>query len=237
MASSPSGGLGHLDATAGRTVVFCHACHNEWFEDERGQELCPNCGSDIIELVCLSCDPPRVCGYSEVLTIVFVSQVSVDNDPRELYQEERLTTSPDVPPHPYADDSDPEEADISEHVHYPPGFMMNQRTWDSGPPERGTGTAPFDRGFQRPDDDRPPETEEGEAVFRRFVDMIGGFGMNRMSPGSPMPQREPHHPGFGDNVRRTTFTSPNGMHTTSVTITSGPIHFGPARTNHNEFPR
>lgn len=51
MASSPSGGLGHLDATTGRTVVFCHACHNEWYEDERGQELCPNCGSDIIELV------------------------------------------------------------------------------------------------------------------------------------------------------------------------------------------
>lgn len=183
-------------------------------------------------------------------------QVSVDNDPRELYQEERRTASPDVPPHPYADDSDPEEADISEHVHYPPGFMMGQRTWDSRPPEhdagthtfdRGTGTAPFNRGtgafpsdrdFQRPGDDRPPETEEGEAVFRRFVDMIGGFGMNRMSPGSPMPQRETnHHPGFGDNVRRTTFTSPNGMHTTSVTITSGPIHFGPPRTNHNEFPR
>lgn len=115
--------------------------------------------------------------------------------------------------------------------------MLNQRTWDSRPPENEGSASPFDRGFQRPGDDRPPETEEGEAVFRRFVDMIGGFGMNRMAPGSPMPQGENHQPRFGENVRRTTFTSPNGMHTTSVTITSGPIHFVPPRTNHDEFPR
>ena len=51
MASHTSSGPGHLDATTDRTVVFCHACHNEWYEDEHGQELCPGCGSDIIELV------------------------------------------------------------------------------------------------------------------------------------------------------------------------------------------
>lgn len=53
MASNTGAGAGpgHLDATAGRTVVFCHACHNEWFEDEHGQELCPRCGGEIIELV------------------------------------------------------------------------------------------------------------------------------------------------------------------------------------------
>jgi hypothetical protein len=49
--TSASAGPGHLDATAGRTVVFCHACHNEWHEDELGQESCPRCASDIIEIV------------------------------------------------------------------------------------------------------------------------------------------------------------------------------------------
>lgn len=53
MASNAStrAGPGHLDATTARTVVFCHACHNEWYEDEHGQESCPRCASEIIEIV------------------------------------------------------------------------------------------------------------------------------------------------------------------------------------------
>ena len=120
--------------------------------------------------------------------------------------------------------------------------MMNQRMWDNRSPGQGPGNHPTDPGSPRPGDDRPPPSEEGEAVFRRFVDMIGGFGMARMGPGGPMPGGSPmgerdQFPGFGgENIRRTTFTSPNGLHTTSVTITSGPIHFGTGRTNRDEFP-
>lgn len=120
--------------------------------------------------------------------------------------------------------------------------MMNQRLWDARSPGQGPSNRSGDPGSPLPGGDRPPPSEEGEAVFRRFVDMIGNFGMDRMGPGSPMPGGRPmgerdQFPGFGgENIRRTTFTSPNGLHTTSVTITSGPIHFG-GRTNRDEFPQ
>ena len=124
---------------------------------------------------------------------------------------------------------------------YPGRFTMNQRMWDSRSPGHEENAHPFDRGFPRPGGDRGPPGEEGEAVFRRFVDMIGGFGTPGMDPGSsgpgsPRPDRDPFPPGLGGNVRRTTFTTPNGMHTTSVTITSGPIHFGMPRANRGGFP-
>jgi Zn finger protein HypA/HybF involved in hydrogenase expression len=47
----PSNGQ-HLDATAGREVVFCHSCSYEWFRDEQGL-VCPRCQSEISELVSL----------------------------------------------------------------------------------------------------------------------------------------------------------------------------------------
>ena len=121
--------------------------------------------------------------------------------------------------------------------------MMNQRMRDGRSPGHASGLSPSDSGPSQPGSDRQPPSEEGEAVFRRFVDMIGGFGMNRMGAGSPMPggghmgDRDPFGPVFGENIRRTTFTSPNGMHTTSVTITSGPIHFATrGGRNRDEFP-
>jgi Zn finger protein HypA/HybF involved in hydrogenase expression len=42
---------GHLDATAGREVVFCHACENEWYREEHALLKCPRCDSDITEIV------------------------------------------------------------------------------------------------------------------------------------------------------------------------------------------
>lgn len=50
-ASRPADGQQHLDATAGREVVFCHACSFEWYCDEQGLE-CPRCHSEITEVVC-----------------------------------------------------------------------------------------------------------------------------------------------------------------------------------------
>jgi Zn finger protein HypA/HybF involved in hydrogenase expression len=47
---------GHLDATAGREVVYCHACANEWYRDENGL-TCPECQGEITEIVSLALKP------------------------------------------------------------------------------------------------------------------------------------------------------------------------------------
>ncbi|KAK4075683.1 hypothetical protein Trihar35433_2243 [Trichoderma harzianum] len=46
----------HLDASAGREVVYCHSCAGEWYRDEL-RLLCPRCGSDITEIVIPDNDP------------------------------------------------------------------------------------------------------------------------------------------------------------------------------------
>ncbi|KAH7035606.1 uncharacterized protein B0I36DRAFT_94610 [Microdochium trichocladiopsis] len=56
--SSRFGGGGHLDATSGREVVFCHACDHEWYKDERGESLtCPRCHGEATEIVDPQNDP------------------------------------------------------------------------------------------------------------------------------------------------------------------------------------
>ncbi|OPB38001.1 hypothetical protein A0O28_0011050 [Trichoderma guizhouense] len=104
----------HLDANAGREVVYCHACAREWYRDERGL-LCPRCGSDITEIV------------------------SPDNDPRDLNDDD--DSEPESPPlrhrfpprdhdhehdHNHDHDSDPDEADIEEHLGGPNGFHFRR---------------------------------------------------------------------------------------------------------------
>ncbi|KAM4064704.1 ring finger domain-containing protein [Hirsutella rhossiliensis] len=88
---------GHLDATAGREVVYCHACSNEWHRDEYGLS-CPACDGDITEIV------------------------NPYNDPRELDQFASMPSSPASRAARYDDDSDPEEADIEEFAG-PHGFI------------------------------------------------------------------------------------------------------------------
>ncbi|UZP34657.1 hypothetical protein NXS19_002473 [Fusarium pseudograminearum] len=89
---------GHLDATAGREVVYCHACANEWYRDEGGL-TCPECRGEITEII----DP--------------------ENDPRDLGHHSSASTSPEL--HPY--DSDPDEADIDEHTNQGFVFRRNIR--------------------------------------------------------------------------------------------------------------
>lgn len=48
----------HLDATGARTVVFCHVCENEWWQDEHGL-VCPNCEGEITEIVSGDMEPER----------------------------------------------------------------------------------------------------------------------------------------------------------------------------------
>ncbi|RSL89424.1 hypothetical protein CEP51_001223 [Fusarium floridanum] len=96
---------GHLDATAGREVVFCHACSNEWYRDEHGL-TCPECHGDITEII----DP--------------------ENDPRDLDHRSSASTSPEIGPYRYHDDdSDPEEGNIDEHLG-PHGFAFRRSVRD-----------------------------------------------------------------------------------------------------------
>jgi len=52
MASTNSRAAQYLDASAGREVVYCHQCENEWYRDEHGLP-CPRCHSEATEIVCL----------------------------------------------------------------------------------------------------------------------------------------------------------------------------------------
>ncbi|PKS09226.1 hypothetical protein jhhlp_003840 [Lomentospora prolificans] len=207
-----SSGRGHLDATSGRTVVFCHDCRNEWYGDEEGQDLCPACGNDIIEIV------------------------SPENDPRDIYDDDGLTAStPEARRHP--EDSDPEEADIEEQML--PGhttglsgglprvpWLHRHQEVRNEPP-----TGPQD---PRQPPRNPADIHDSEVIFHRFLDMIGGFGAGRSFPGMATQNRETFTTLGGGSLRRTTITSGNG--TTSVTITSGSIPFAPRRLGGDDGP-
>lgn len=118
----------------------------------------------------------------------------------------------------YADDSDPDEADVEEHMG-PQGFRFRRST-RSGP-------------------DQQHHDPSIDAVFERFYDMIQNFGQ----PGPPPPRRSGGPGLFGGandetfpspRIQRTTFTSGTfGGGTASVTIFSSPA-FGPGGGNDGE---
>ncbi|KAM5348456.1 hypothetical protein ACJ41O_008280 [Fusarium nematophilum] len=179
----------HLDATSGREVVYCHACSSEWYRDEHGL-TCPECQGDITEII----DP--------------------ENDPRDLEHASSASTSPELGPYRYHDDSDPEEGNIDEHLG-PHGFAFRRSVRD-GPDQRHHDPAV-------------------DPVLERFLDMIQGFGPPRRAGGggsgggggggsSSFPPSPVEHEPFGQpRIHRTTFTSGPFGTGTSVTIVSGPM--------------
>ncbi|KAL5603819.1 hypothetical protein FOVSG1_006569 [Fusarium oxysporum f. sp. vasinfectum] len=96
----------HLDATAGREVVYCHACANEWYRDQNGL-ICPECHGEVAEIVYFSLLPLCVQAANHD------NQIDPDNDPRDFDHHTSASTPPER--HPY--NSDLEEADIDEHTH------------------------------------------------------------------------------------------------------------------------
>lgn len=100
---------GRLDA-AEREVVYCHSCAYEWHRDEYGLE-CPSCGSDITELVSLENDPRPA-----------LEDDSNDSDADSVHASETYRRV-----HDDEGDSDPEVADIDDHVD-PNGFGHDQST-------------------------------------------------------------------------------------------------------------
>ncbi|PNY23979.1 RING finger protein [Tolypocladium capitatum] len=176
MASSSHHG-GQLDATADREVVYCHACFHDWYRDEHGL-TCPECDSDITEIV----DP--------------------DSDPREDDQLSPTPSSPRIGESRYEDYSDPEEADIEEHVG-PHGFI-HRRSVRNGP--------------------GPPHDPGVEPVLNRFYEMLEHFGQPQWITNGGQPTgRGGDVPPPWPRIHRTTFTSGTlGGGTASVTIFSGP---------------
>ena len=108
-------GQRHLDASGAREVVYCHRCEHEWYQDQHGL-VCPNCEGEITEIVSASLNDP-----AELLLTGL--QVTADSDPRSM------DDVPDIPQplrdlrnhNPWDSDSDPEEADIEEHITHGPG--------------------------------------------------------------------------------------------------------------------
>lgn len=162
-----------------------------------------------------------------------------------MYREDRATASPpELQPRRYSEGSDPEEADIDDHLHprhhgfFPFGGQLRGGSgqWppqhdnhlDDGPsspgdPNQRSRNAPIDG----PDD----------PVLRRFLDLLG-TGAPRMLPTMPTQNSrngETFSPLGGGGIRRTTFTSVDGTHTTSWTISSGPM-FGNRRPGDDETP-
>ncbi|KAH8172708.1 ring finger domain-containing protein [Sarocladium implicatum] len=212
MSASMEGDRQHLDATADREVVFCHSCSFEWYNQDHGLQ-CPRCHSEITEVI------------------------NPSEDPRNLAQ-------PIPPYHPtsmpgfqtYAshghgqnDDSDPEEADIEEHLgsynspFHPAGRAGGSaaRHWGFDPHGAHTDSNPpgHDHFHHHAHTHEPSNNTPVDPVLQRFADMLQGFGPPTRSRGSPMPL----FPGNSHAVQRTTFTSRTSSGgTASVTIFRGP---------------
>ncbi|KAK2630581.1 hypothetical protein QTJ16_001401 [Diplocarpon rosae] len=144
---------GRLDASGPRDVVFCHQCENEWFQDQYGL-VCPRCEGEITEIV------------------------TPESDPRP----ERAPRQRPEAPHPEWNnrepeyiDSDPEEADIEEHVtHGPGGSMLFSRTIRTST----NGSLPRPR-----HPSRYSPSEDPDRVMRDFQNMIGNLMGSEFRPG------------------------------------------------------
>ncbi|KAK6585119.1 hypothetical protein PZA11_001846 [Diplocarpon coronariae] len=151
MADNPGQSLGRLDASGPRDVVFCHQCENEWFQDQHGL-VCPRCEGEITEIVTPESDPrperaPR---------------------PEAPYSEWNNPESEFV-------DSDPEEADIEEHIaHGPGGSMLFSRTIRT----TTNGSRSMPRYATR-----HSAVEDPDRVMRDFQNMIGNLMGSEFRPG------------------------------------------------------
>ncbi|RGP76778.1 ring finger [Fusarium longipes] len=194
---------GHLDATAGREVVYCHACANEWYRDEGGL-ICPECHGEITEII------------------------DSENDPRDFDHRSSASTSPEI--HHY--DSDPEEADIDEHTnqgfvfrrsvrdgsghhhHHDPAYVPTFESFVSMLNGFGARAADGNRSFPQGPGEHGEHQEHGEQHQGQDEQ-----GENREAPQQNFAR-----------VQRATFAGPFGHGRTTITMISTPVqgnHTGP----------
>ncbi|KAL7628937.1 hypothetical protein AAE478_000454 [Parahypoxylon ruwenzoriense] len=192
----------HLNATLGREVVYCHGCQYEWYRDDRpGTLVCPHCHSDITEIV------------------------SLDNDPRTMNDDDSLSDFEHRNHIPFHDsDSDPEEADVEEHIFHGHGGFHGRRAIYRSPdphgPGNGTRTSPDNR----------------EQILRRFQEMLGDMGGGRPTFGRSGPETLFSSP---PQVSIRAFSGPGGVGgVSSFTIAtgSGRARPGPAGAGMGEDP-
>ncbi|TVY46505.1 putative RING finger protein [Lachnellula occidentalis] len=209
MADGPSSdGSRHLDALGQRDVVYCHQCSHEWYQDEHGL-ACPNCSSEITEIV------------------------SPESDPRPGHDEE-----PEPPPdfrdiqrhNPWqhdAADSDPEEADIEEHVQHGPGgsVFISQTIRSSRPPRVAFGTRPSRRNA-RPQDGPDPVI----ADFQNMVNSMMGPTVRQGQTGRSGADTLFSQGQFGGN----TFQTSRGPNVVGGRFT---FHSGPIRPRDADGPQ
>ncbi|KAF2193201.1 hypothetical protein K469DRAFT_552121 [Zopfia rhizophila CBS 207.26] len=116
---------------AHRDMMYCHECHDEWYRDEHGL-TCPECGSDFTEIIEEDHDPRNdEIGNRE------------DDDGSMPPLEER---PPHLHPlfhhHPWRDNDDPEEGDLSNfqwRQTSPGTFAVTGTIYRTVSPSRGGG--------------------------------------------------------------------------------------------------
>ncbi|KAH7133506.1 hypothetical protein EDB81DRAFT_695013 [Dactylonectria macrodidyma] len=192
-----AGDVRHLDATAGRDVVFCHACEYEWYRDQQGL-TCPRCLGDITEII----EPA--------------------NDPRNLGHRSSASTSPEIAPLRFGggDDSDPDEADINDLA---PGlaFSRNTRTGPDHPHHHNPAIDPvLERFLTMVSGFGPPRRTPSGGPHG--PNQAGAGHTHVHTHANNQPAQETF---MQPRIQRTTFTSGSfSGGTTSVTFVSGPLH-------------
>ncbi|KAH7313088.1 hypothetical protein BKA65DRAFT_412168, partial [Rhexocercosporidium sp. MPI-PUGE-AT-0058] len=161
-----------LDASGPREVVFCHQCEHEWYQDQAGL-VCPRCEGEITEIVTPESDPRP-------------EREMNPPPPPDLHPGRWGNHRPDV-------DSDPEEADIEEHItHGPGGSVLFSRTVRTSTPRSAFGNSPRRRG--------EPHNDDPDYVMRDFQNMIGNLMGPQFRPGQA-----------GRSGSNTLFTQGNGF--------------------------
>ncbi|KAF4635871.1 hypothetical protein G7Y89_g2208 [Cudoniella acicularis] len=202
---TPSGGgrRRHLDAFGSREVVFCHACENEWFKDEHENGLvCPECQSEVTEIITPESDPRPIADEPPPPNRNF----------RDLHHHNPFGGMDD--------DSDPEEADIEEHItHGPGGSMFFSQTIRTSRPRSTSDLSSSRRRVPRHDAD---------AVMANFHNSMGSLmsvaGFRPGQAGRSGPDTLFNERGFGRNFQ--TFGSTNGGPSVvggRFTFTTGPL--------------
>lgn len=218
--SEPSrSGDRHPDASGQSDQVYCHSCNNTFPHDEHGL-ICPRCDGDITEIV----SPPSKQG--RLRSSLILPQITPESDPRTEHE------SPQTPPelhdlrrhYPWrrsSNDTDPEEADIEEHVTHGPGgsVFFSQTIRSSRPPNIPFGTRPRRR-------DQFPE-EDPDHVMTDFQNMLGTLMGPALRPGQtgrsgPDTLFTQNHTAFGPNTFHTTTRGPNVVGG-RFTFTTGPL--------------
>ncbi|KAI2468903.1 hypothetical protein F4781DRAFT_422326 [Annulohypoxylon bovei var. microspora] len=186
----------HLDATAGREVVYCHACEHEWYRDERPDVLdCPSCRSPVTEIV------------------------DVDNDPRNIDDDQSLPDLDRIRRHHHhnLDSDDEDDDDFEENLLHGPGGFFSHRSIFRSPERQDTGNGPRAA---------PENADQIIRRFTELLGDIGGPNMRSgpdtlfSSPPQRVTFQRFSGPGFSGGMSSITISSASGRNRTDPSLGS-----------------